>query len=134
MTRTYPAHRTERFGGELSRGGEPWRRHAQPSVSIPSIVHNMCMFSERFQILISVEQRTRLQQESKARDISIAALVREAIDSRFGHVSREQKIRAAEEIAAMGSEGDVALSPEEINVIIAEERDANFPELDPPPS
>lgn len=86
------------------------------------------MFSERFQILISPEQRRRLEQESKARGVSVAALVREAVDARFGHVSREQKIRAAEEIAAMRS--GVSLTPQEINEIIDEELAANFPHLD----
>lgn len=97
-------------------------------------VHNMCMFSERFQILISPEQRRRLEAESRARGVSVASLVREAIDARFGHVSREAKVRAAEEIAAMGDDGDAELSPEEINAIIDEEREANLPELDRPPS
>lgn len=91
------------------------------------IVHNMCMFSERFQILISLEQRRRLEQESKARGVSVAALIRELIDARFGQVSREEKIRAAEEIAAMRT--GVRLTPEEINEAIAEEHEAFYPEL-----
>lgn len=87
------------------------------------VVHNMCMFSERFQILISPEQRSRLEQESKARGVSVAALVREAIDSKFHIVSREEKIRAAEEIAAMGRRPGTRkhLTVEEMDAIIDEE-------------
>ena len=90
------------------------------------------MYSERLHVLVSPEQRLRLEQAAKARGSSVAALIREAIDARFGHVSREEKIRAAQEIAAMGSENDVALTVEEMNRILDQERDANFPHLDPP--
>ena len=87
----------------------------------------MCMFSERFQILLSPEQRRRLEEEASARGTSAAAVVREAIDARFGHLSRQERIRAAEEIAAMRT--GVELSPEEINRIVAEEREGNVPGL-----
>lgn len=43
----------------------------------------MSMFSERLQVLIGREQRSRLEREAERRGTSVATLVREAIDHRF---------------------------------------------------
>ena len=52
------------------------------------------MFSERLQILLTPDQRRRLQQEAKRRNTSITALVREAVDEHFGGVSEEGREQA----------------------------------------
>ncbi len=79
------------------------------------------MLSERMQILLSQEQRQRLEEEAKRRGASVGSLVREAIDARFGGFSREERIRAVEEIGRMRGR---FLTPEELNRIVEEERDA----------
>ena len=64
--------------------------------------YDVCMYSERLQILVSPEQRRRLELEAKARGVSISAIVRAAVDTtlprRFSH---DERIRAANQIAAM---------------------------------
>ena len=82
------------------------------------------MLSERLQILITPEQRRRLQSEARDRGASVGGLVREAIDARFGGFSREEKVKAVEAIAAM--EGGHFIAPEELNRMFEEERDEEF--------
>lgn len=80
------------------------------------------MLNQRLQLLLTPEQRRRLDEEAGARGESVAALVREAIDARFTSTPRAERIKAVEEIAAMRI--DPVPTPEEINRIVAEERDA----------
>lgn len=80
------------------------------------------MFSERLQILVTPEQRRLLESEARHRGGSVGGLVREAIDARFGAISREERILAVEEIASM--EGGRPLSPHELDRLIHEEREA----------
>ncbi len=58
----------------------------------------MCMFSERLQILLTPQQRTRLTEEAKRRGTSVTALVREAIDKGFGVPEGADRRRAFESI------------------------------------
>lgn len=59
------------------------------------------MYNGRMQILISPEQRRCLQDEARASGASVAALVREAIDQRFGRQPpREERGMAARRITA----------------------------------
>lgn len=51
----------------------------------------------------------------------MGGLVREAIDARFGGISRAERIRAVEEIASM--EGGRTLSPNALDRLIHEERE-----------
>lgn len=77
------------------------------------------MFNERLQILISPEQRRRLETEAARRGTSVAALVREALDARFGVIDPEARFRAVEAIAAMRGR---FLPPEELERILERER------------
>jgi len=61
------------------------------------------MLKERLQLLISAEQRKRLEDEARRTGRSVGALVREAIDARFGAVTREDRLQAVEEIRSMES-------------------------------
>ena len=79
----------------------------------------MHMFSERFQILISPEQRTRWENEAKRRGISVAGLIREAVDRDLSSFDRTDRTRAVEAIRAM--EGRL-LTVEEMDRIVEEER------------
>jgi len=81
------------------------------------------MLSERLQILVTPEQRRRLQSEARERGASVGGLVREAIEARFGSFSREERIRAIEAIDAMQGR---FIPPDELNRIFEEERDEEF--------
>jgi hypothetical protein len=71
------------------------------AVDNPMHVYSMRMYNERLQILISKDQRRRLEQEAKRRGASVASVIRDAVDSRLGGVSREDRVAAVETIAAM---------------------------------
>ena len=47
-------------------------------------VYDIHMLNERLQILVSTEQRRRLEAESKRTQASVASLIRQAIDAQFG--------------------------------------------------
>jgi len=82
------------------------------------------MITERVQILLTPQQRRRLEDEARRQSRSVASLVREAIDARYGTVSREERIAAARAIASMS--GGRCLTPDEINRTVEEEREAFF--------
>lgn len=85
------------------------------------------MYSERLQLLVSPEQRRRLELEARRRGTSMATVIREAIDTRLGAVTREDRLRAFEEIRA-ACRGRF-LTPDEINRIVEEEREEELEEL-----
>jgi len=80
------------------------------------------MLSERLQILVTPEQRSLLESEARERGLSVGGLVRETIDRRFSGASREERMRAYEEIASMRGGRDVP--PGELDRIVEEEREA----------
>jgi ribosome maturation protein Sdo1 len=84
------------------------------------------MITERVQILLTPQQRRRLEGEARRQGRSIASLVREAIDARFGMPGREERLAALDEIRAM--KGVPYLTPEQINRAVEEEREAALPE------
>lgn len=61
------------------------------------------MYSERLQILLTPEQRRRLQHESRRRKTSVTALVREAVDEHFGAEPEGSKEQAYRSIVARRS-------------------------------
>ncbi|MGH7881892.1 MAG: hypothetical protein ACREN8_03150 [Candidatus Dormibacteraceae bacterium] len=87
------------------------------------------MISERVQILLTPEQRERLQEESLLKRRSVASLVREAIEARFGVVSREKRIAAANAITSM--KGTPSYTPEELNRLVESEREEMLGSLIP---
>ncbi len=91
------------------------------TVAAPNNVYAMRMYSERLQILISKEQRRRLEQEAKRRGASVASVIRDAVDDRLGGVTRDDRIAAVEAIAAI--EGLPSISVEEMNRMLAEAHD-----------
>ena len=52
------------------------------------------MYNQRLQILISAVQRRQLEEAARRTGTSVAAVVRDAIDTRLGRVTTEQR-RAA---------------------------------------
>ena len=83
------------------------------------------MLSERLQILVTPEQRLRLREEAERRGKSVGGVIRSAIDEHIGTASREERLRAFEEIKRMSVPGP-APTPQELNRIVGEEREANF--------
>lgn len=79
------------------------------------------MLRERLQILVSREQRRRLESEARRRGVSVGGLVREAVDAHLGHVGEAERLEAVDAIRAATGR---FLSPEELNRLVADERDA----------
>ncbi len=79
------------------------------------------MLTERLQVLMSKEQRRRLETEAKRRRSSVGALIREAIDARVASATPEERARAIAEIKTM--RGGRFLPPSELERIIDEERE-----------
>jgi hypothetical protein len=79
------------------------------------------MFSERMQVLLSKEQRRRLESEAKRRHSSVGALIREAIDGRAAGATPDERSRAVAEIGEM--RGGRFLPPGELERLIDEERE-----------
>jgi hypothetical protein len=95
---------------------------------MPRYVYDVCMLTERLQILVTPEQKRRLESEARTRGESIGGLVREAIEQRYGRrFSAEERMRAIEEIRAMPRAPFIA--PEELNRLHAEEIEQEHPEL-----
>ena len=86
------------------------------------------MLRERLQILVSAEQRLRLEEEARRAGMSVGALVREAIDARFGAPNLADRRRAFAAVTAMHGR---YLSPEELEDLGDEERDRTTPAVDP---
>lgn len=75
------------------------------------------MYSQRMQILITPEQRRRLEDESRSTGVSVAALVRAALDARYGSgPTREERMAAAEYLTTGGTAEHIPI--EELNELI----------------
>ena len=89
---------------------------------VPSAhVYAMHMYNERIQLLASQEQRQRWEREARRRGASLSSVIRDAVDAQLGGTSREDKIAAAESIAAI--EGLPAISVEELQRMFTEAHD-----------
>jgi len=88
----------------------------------------MHMLRERLQVLISAEQRLRLEEEARRAGMSVGALVREAIDARFGAPNLADRRRAFAAVTAMRGR---YLSPEELEALGDDERDRTAPAVEP---
>jgi predicted DNA-binding protein len=86
----------------------------------------MSMLTERLQVLISPEQRRRLEAEAQRRGTSVATVVRDAIDTSLAGPTWEERLEAVEAIKAMKGK---YLPVEELEAIVDEERERNFPEI-----
>jgi hypothetical protein len=95
-------------------------------------VYLMHMYSERLQILISKDQRRRLEEEAKRRKSSVASVIRGAVEAELGGVPRQDRLQAVKRIAAM--QAGPYLSPEELRQAIDESRAAGIERGFPEPS
>ena len=78
------------------------------------------MLSERLQLLVTPAQRRRLDEESRRTGSSVGALVREAIDARYGSATADDRRRAYETIERLQG---IFLPPAELEAIVDAERD-----------
>lgn len=77
----------------------------------------MSMYSERLQILVSKEQRQRLEREAKRRNSSVASVIRDAVEAELGGISRQDRLDALAAISRLAPAP--YLSPEELEQEIA---------------
>jgi hypothetical protein len=82
----------------------------------------MHMLSERLQILVTPEQRRRLEEEARRTESSVGALVRAAIDDHYGAAATEERLRAVSTIASLSGR---YLPPDELDALLGEERLGN---------
>lgn len=75
----------------------------------------MHMLDQRLQVLVSKDQRRRLEEEARRRNRSVGAVIREAVDQRYGGVTRVGKVAAAARIAGMSGS---PVSLEEIEAVL----------------
>jgi hypothetical protein len=75
------------------------------------------MYSERLQILVSPEQRKMLEAEARRRGVSVAALIRDAVEQQLGMVDRATRQEAIARIRAMQGH---YLPADELNRIVEE--------------
>lgn len=81
-------------------------------------VYAMCMYSERLQILVSPEQRRMLDAEARQRGVSVAALIRDAVEEHLGLVDPRTR---GEAIARIREMRGTHVPPDELNRIVEEE-------------
>ena len=99
-------------------------------IPIHADVYGMSMFTERLQILVSKEQRRRLEAEAKRRNASVASVIRDAVDAELGRGSRKEKLAAFEAIRDLPR---VPLPPiEELTRLIDEAHDEEIMRGFPP--
>ncbi len=78
------------------------------------------------QILVSADQRRRLEQEAERRGTSVASVVRDAVDAQLGGATPEGRRAAVDRIGALRGR---PLSPDELNRVVEEEREAEADKL-----
>lgn len=98
-------------------------------ISRPADVYLMRMYTERLQILVSKEQRRRLEREAKRRKSSVASVIRDAVEAELGGTSKQDRLQAVEAISDL--RGAPFLPPEELEREIdrarSEEIDGDLP-------
>jgi hypothetical protein len=77
------------------------------------------MFSQRLQILVSPEQRRRLEAEAERRGTSVAAVIRDAVDRQLTPTSRADRLSALDAVRAMQGR---FLSVDELERLVMQER------------
>jgi hypothetical protein len=89
----------------------------------------MSMLTERLQILVSPQQKRRLEAEAKTRGESVGELVREVIDERYGSDTTREERMAALERLRKAPVSTRLFTPEELTRIHEEEIEEEYPEL-----
>lgn len=79
------------------------------------------MYTERLQILVSPEQRRRLEATARRRGESVSALIRDAVDQHLGSVDPADRLESLDAIRAMHGR---FLPVGELERLVEEERTA----------
>ena len=83
----------------------------------------MHMYTERLQILVTPEERRKLESEAEHRGESVGSLVRKAVDAAYDPVDRDGRRRALGELRAIGERNrGIVLSPDELEALIEDAR------------
>jgi hypothetical protein len=90
------------------------------------------MLTERLQVLISRQQKRRLESEAQSRGESVGTLVRAAIDTLYGSDTTQDERVAAVERMRMAPVASRSFTPEELTRIHERETEAEYPEIFPP--
>jgi len=85
------------------------------------------MYSERLQLLLTKEQRRRLDDEARRSGSSVAALVREAIDGHFQPATAEQRRDAARLLLERKVE---LIAPAELRELVDSRFDEEIPRVE----
>ena len=93
----------------------------------PALVYAVCMYSERLQLLLTKEQRRRLDDEARRSGSSVAALVREAIDGHFQPATAEQRRDAARLLLERKVE---LIAPAELRELVDSRFDEEIPRVE----
>lgn len=80
----------------------------------------MSTYSERLQLLLTPALRERLEVESRRRGVSMAGVVREAIDAGLMRVAREGRMRT---VAEIGERRAAFVPVDELERIVASKRE-----------
>jgi hypothetical protein len=59
------------------------------------------MLNERLQILVTAEQRRRLEHEAQRRDTSVGRVIRDAVEAQLGGVAQAARLDALDAIRAL---------------------------------
>lgn len=106
-------------------GDDRPRSHVTPSLD----VYALRMLSERLQILVTPEQRRKLEAEAARRGESVGSLVRRAVDAAYDPVDRDGRRRAMDGLRAIGERNrGVVLSPDELEALIEDARADELPD------
>src|SRR5215212_2397655 len=77
------------------------------------------MLKERLQILVTRDQRRRLEREAQRRGTSVAGVIRDAVDAQLGEITVEDRRAALDDILTMRGR---SVSPDELDRIAEGER------------
>jgi predicted DNA-binding protein len=77
------------------------------------------MYTERLQILVSPEQRRRLEAAARRRGESVSALIRDAVEQHLGSVGQGDRLEALDRVRAMRGR---FLPVDELERLVEEER------------
>ena len=84
----------------------------------------MRMLDQRLQVLVTREQRRRLEEEARRTGSSVGAVIREAVERRYGEISRGRRIAAAAKIAGLSGR---PISLDEMEAVLDVRFDAAAP-------
>jgi len=84
------------------------------------------MLKERLQILVTRDQRRRLEREAQRRGTSVAGVIRDAVDAQLGEITVEDRRAALDDILTMRGR---SVSPDELDRIAEGERDEQLDQI-----